>query len=220
MTPRFSKVRPFHLIAVCALALGGCAGHSDFMVKVPRGTAPIAPGSNSATVVFIRDSGIGFAVNFSIIDHAGNRLGDAVAKRHFALQLAPGRYYFFARGGSNTDAVQADVAPGRLYYVRVVPHLGVWLARVELHPVKPSDKEWRSVPEWLAHTDRLTPVIPATAISVSDSPLPAWASKAWSALSPADQAARTLAPDDAGPLPPTPSTTPSAIVAASSQTQK
>jgi hypothetical protein len=220
MTPRFPQVRPSHLLAIGALALGGCAGHSDFMIKVPQGTAAIAPTSNNATVVFIRDSGIGFAVNFSIIDNAGNLLGDSVAKTHFALQLPPGRYFFFARGGENTDAVQADVAPGHLYYVRVVPHLGVWLARVELDPVKPSDKEWRSLPAWLAQTERLTPLIPKAAVSVSESPLPDWASKAWSALSPADQAAHTLEPNDSGPLSPTPPTTPSTAVAARFQTYR
>jgi hypothetical protein len=215
MTFNLPRVRPFNLLSLAALALGGCAGHSDFMTKVPQGTAAIAPTSNSATIAFIRDSGIGFAVNFSIIDQSGNLLGDAVARSHFALQLPPGRYFFFARGGENTDVVQADVAAGRLYYVRVVPHLGVWLARVELDPVKPNEREWGSLPAWLAKTDHLTPLIPKAAASVSASPLPDWASKAWSSLSPSNQAAHSLTPADGRPLSSCQPLAPTATVAAS-----
>ncbi|HYQ05107.1 MAG TPA: hypothetical protein VER96_40805 [Polyangiaceae bacterium] len=54
-------------VAVFAVAVAGCAGHSDFMTKVPQGAPAVAPVSDRATVAFIRDSGFGFAVNFSII---------------------------------------------------------------------------------------------------------------------------------------------------------
>ena len=37
------------MLAVAALGLGGCAGHSDFMTKVPEATAPLAAPPNSAT---------------------------------------------------------------------------------------------------------------------------------------------------------------------------
>jgi len=215
MTCRLPRVRSLNLLCLAALALGGCAGHSDFMTKVPQGAAAIVPASNSATIAFIRDSGFGFAVNFSIIDQAGNLLGDAVARSHFALQLPPGRYFLFARGGENTDVIQADVAAGRLYYVHVVPHFGAWLARVELDPVKPNEQDWRSLPAWLAETDHLTPVIPKAPASVSESPLPDWASKAWSTLSPADQVAHTLTPTDGRPFSSSQASAPTATVAAS-----
>jgi hypothetical protein len=65
------------------------------------------------------------------------------------------------------ETVQAEVAAGRLYFVHVVPHLGAWLARVELDPVKPSEDDWRSLSAWLAQTNRLKPVIAKTAVSVS-----------------------------------------------------
>ncbi len=217
MTFKFPDVRNLipSALAVAALVLGGCAGHSDFMTKVPQGAAPVAPVSNSATIVFIRDSGLGFAVNFSIIDQAGNLLGDAVARSHFALRLPPGRYFFFARGGEGTDAVQADVTAGRLYCIRVVPQFGIWLARVELDPVKPNEKEWSSLHGWLAETAHLEPLIPKAPASLTESPLPDWASKAWSSLSPADQAAHTLTPADGYGPSPTPPAAPAASVAAS-----
>jgi len=197
-----AKFSHFKLLPVAVLALVGCAGHSDFMTKVPEGTQAVAPVSDRATVAFIRDSGIGFVVNFSIIDQAGNLLGDAVAKSHFALQLPPGRYFFFARGGENTDVVQADVSAGRIYYVHVVPRFGAWLARVELDPIKPNEEDARSLQAWLAATNHLTPLIPKVPTSVEGNALPDWASKAWSTLSPSDQAAHSLSPNDGWPVGP------------------
>ena len=214
MTIALTKFSRFNLLSVTLLALVGCAGHSDFMTKVPQGAPAVAPVSDRATIAFIRDSGIGFAVNFSIIDQAGNLLGDAVARSHFSLQLPAGRYFFFARGGENTDVVQADVGAGRVYYVHVVPHFGVWLAHVELDPIKPDEQEARSLRGWLAGTEQLAPLIPKVPARVDGNALPDWAAKAWSALSPSDQAAHSLVPNDgwlAGPA----DRSPSAVAVAS-----
>lgn len=166
------------------------------MTKVPQGTPAVAAVSDRATIAFIRDSGVGFAVNFSIMDQAGNLLGDAVAKSHFALQLPAGRYFFFARGGENTDVVQADVSAGRVYYVHVVPRFGMWLARVELDPIKPNEQEARSLRGWLSGTEHLAPLIPKIPESVTVNALPDWASKAWSNLSASEQAAHSLTAND------------------------
>src|SRR5450631_4410936 len=202
MANSFAKFSRLKLLPVAALALAGCAGHSDFMIKVPQGTPAVAPVNDRATIAFIRDSGIGFAVNFSIIDQAGNLLGDAVARTHFALQLPAGRYFFFARGGENTDVVRADVGAGRVYYVHVVPHFGVWLARVELDPIKPNEPDAGSLRSWLAATAHLAPLMPKVPTSVTENALPDWAAKSWSTLSPADQAAHSLAPNDGWPVRP------------------
>jgi len=200
-------------VAVFAVALAGCAGHSDFMLKVPQGAPAVAPVSDRATVAFIRDSGFGFAVNFSIIDQAGNLLGDAVARSHFALQLPAGRYFFFARGNENTDVVQADVRAGRVYYVHVVPHFGTWLAHVELDPIKPNEPDAGSLPAWLAETDHLTPLIPKVPTSLEENALPDWASKVWSTLSPSEQVAHSLVPSDGWPIAPVRTPAPTVAVA-------
>ncbi len=203
MSIAFPQCSRLNLFPMVAFALAGCAGHSDFMTKVPQGSPAVAPVSDRATIAFIRNSVLGFAVNFSIIDQAGNLLGDAVARSHFALQLPAGRYFFFVRGGENTDVVQADVDAGRVYYVHVVPHFGAWLARVELDPIKPSEPDARSLSGWLAATDHLVPLIPKLPANVNVNPLPDWASKAWSTLSPSDQAAHSLAPTDGWAVVPT-----------------
>jgi hypothetical protein len=195
MSSKFYRLFSCILVAATTIALGGCAGRSDFMTKAPASAAPVAPAANSATIVFIRDSGFAYAVNFAIVDQAGNFLGDAVSRSHFAVQVPPGRYFFFARGGESTDAMQAEVAAGFLYHVRVIPRMGMWLAGVELDPIKPGEKEWPRLTTWLARTNHLSPLIPKVPVGVSDA-LPDWAAKAWAALSPAEQVTRTLVPTD------------------------
>ena len=71
MSIKFYELFSGTLVAAAAVALGGCAGHSDFMTKAPASAAPVAPAANSASIVFIRDSGFAYAVNFAVVDQAG-----------------------------------------------------------------------------------------------------------------------------------------------------
>src|SRR5688572_2321883 len=140
-----------------ALVLGGCAGSSSLMADAPTPAPSLNPAPGSAVVVFLRPSGVGFAVNFTIVDQAGQWLGEAVAESHFAVQLPPGTYQFVAHA-EDTDVVQATVAPDRIYYVLVTPQMGAFSAAVHLDPVKPNEAEWKDVPQMLAETKRLIPL--------------------------------------------------------------
>jgi hypothetical protein len=193
----FGLHKPFSctMFVAAAVALGGCAGHSDFMTKAPSSYASaLAP--DSATIVFFRDSGIAYAVNFAILDQGSNFLGDAVSRSDFSVQVPPGRYFLLAKGGEGTDALQAEVAAGYVYYVRVIPRMGMWLAGVELDPIKPGEQDWPRLSNWLERTNHLTPLVPKTPISLAAAPLPDWAAKAWGALSVAERANRTIVPTD------------------------
>ncbi len=162
------------------------------MTKAPSSyAASLAP--DSATIVFFRDSGVGFAVNFAIMDQGANFLGDSVARSDFSVQVPPGRYFLVAKGGEGTDAVQAEVEAGRVYYVRVAPRMGMWQARVELDPIKPGEEEWTRLGHWLERTNHLSPLVRKVPVKLSETPFPDWAARAWGALSAAEQAAHTIA---------------------------
>ena len=194
-----------------AVALSGCAGHSQYMVEAPADTPRVAPAPNVATVVFIRESGFAFAVNFAIVDQASNFLGEAVAQSHFAIQVPPGQYFFIARGGEGTDMVRAQLAAGNLYVVRVMPRMGLWQASVMLDPIKRSEPEWSSVPRWLAESHRLLQLTTAPQYAATGSPSNSLAARLWAEVD--DKAARTLEAADgtASPLPlPPPPKLPSA----------
>ena len=81
----------------------------------------------------------------------------AVSRSDFSVQVPPGHYFLIAKGGEGIDAVQADVAAGHVYYVRLVPRMGVWLAGVELAPIKPGEQDWPRLSSWLERTNHLTP---------------------------------------------------------------
>jgi len=148
------------------------------MAKAPSTYASSVTPS-SVAIVFFRDSGVAYAVNFAILDQAANFLGDAVARSDFSVQVPSGRYFLIAKGGDGTDAVQAEVVAGHVYYVRVIPRMGMWLAGVELDPIKPGEREWPQLSKWLTQTNHLTPVVPKVPVDLSASPLPEWAAKAW-----------------------------------------
>lgn len=189
-----------------AVALTGCAGNSQFMVEAPAGTPRVAPAPNVATVVFIRESGLGFLVNFAIVDQASNFLGEAVAKSHFAVQVPAGRYFFVARGGEGTDVVRAEVAAGSLYVIRVSPRMGMWQASVVLDPIKRSEPEWSSVPRWLAGSNHLLQLTSAPQYFAGAPGNQSLAAQLWEGVT--NKAERTLELADGTssplPLPPTP----------------
>ncbi len=183
------------LLGATVVALTGCAGRSELMTKAPSSyTASVK--EDQATIVFFRDSGFAFAVNFAILDHEANFLGEAVARSDFSLQVPPGRYFFVAKGGEGTDTVQMEVAAGRAYYVRVLAKWGVWLADVQLDPIKPGEPEWPRLHTWLANTNHLMPLQPKAPIGLAQSALPPWAASAWAKLSPDQRARRTVLPLD------------------------
>jgi hypothetical protein len=185
----------FATFGATTFALAGCAGHSDLMTKAPSSYAA-AIAANRATIVFFRDSGVAYAVNFAILDQSASFLGDAVARSDFSIQVPPGRYFFVAKGGEGTDAVQAEVTAGSVYYVRVLPRMGMWLAGVELDPIKPSEKDWPRLSQWLSNTNHLTPLIPKAPVGLSEAPLPDWAARAWATLSASERATHTVVPTD------------------------
>src|SRR5215469_7514801 len=97
-------------VAVALLGLAGCAGSSEYMREV-RPAPPIAAPADHAVVVFVRPSGLAFAINFAIIDQDGHWMGDAVSQSHFAVAVPPGEYTFIG-WAENTDIVKASLAPG------------------------------------------------------------------------------------------------------------
>jgi hypothetical protein len=153
------------ILAVAAslafLACVGCAGSSEYMGDVPA-TSPIGASDGLATIVFLRPSGIGFGVNFTILDQEGRWLGEAVAKSHFAVALPPGKY-FIVGWSENSAPLDATLEAGRVYYVEVVPQMGVLTARVSLEALSPRSEDWGELGRFLRETNRLVPLPAGTA---------------------------------------------------------
>jgi hypothetical protein len=168
------------------------------MREVSSATPIVAP-ADKATVVFLRPSGLGFLINFSILDQKGTWLGDAVAKTHFVVQLPPGEYMFVG-WAENTAALKATVAAGRVYYVKVDPSMGLGSARIALEALSPRHAEWAEVQGWLQETTRGEPL--SEGVSYMEgrkddaTERVRSANENWNEYSEADKQSRTLRAED------------------------
>lgn len=94
-----------------ALALAACAA------------PPVVPAPEAARVVFLRPSMDHAVYNFPILDAEGNVVALAGPASQTTLEVAPGRrhYELVTPGcpGEQRDALDADLAPGKPYYVLV-----------------------------------------------------------------------------------------------------
>lgn len=118
------------------LLVAGCAGTVKNMQELPAGSAEPVPQPGKAMVVFLRPSGVGFAVQssvFEVKDTQPSLAGILAAKTKVAYQVDPGRRMFMAIGES-AEFLAADLLPGKTYYAYVSPRMGMWKARFALEP--------------------------------------------------------------------------------------
>lgn len=120
--------------AVMMIFLGGCA--SEHMISIPAPPVASAPAPDKATVVFLRPSIIGGAIQSSVFDVTGETrlVGIVSAGRMLAHVTEPGSRRFMVIG-ENADFLEADLVAGRVYYARVEPRMGMWKARFALVPL-------------------------------------------------------------------------------------
>lgn len=148
-------------IAVVVLALSvsiasGCGTPVRYMtVAVPRQRI-VAP-ADRAMVVFIRPSRIDFRASSEIIDETGRFMGQIPAHGHFAVSMSPGQHTFVV-WALNTDAISANLAPGKIYFVEVnaVKEYSYYSAFMYLKAIKPTMVQWDLLDQWLRETTQYT----------------------------------------------------------------
>lgn len=131
-----SLIKSASILMVIALLLSGCAGTVKNMREVPAGSAEVTPEKGKAVVVFLRPSGVGFAISSSVFEVRGDNMalaGIVAAKAKVAYRLNPGRHLFMVVG-EGADYMSADLLPNKTYYAYVTPRMGIWKARFSLEP--------------------------------------------------------------------------------------
>jgi len=141
---------------VLALSLGlvGCASSSQYMVKTDAPTA--GPPPDKALVYVLRPSGMGFAINFQIWDR-DQFVGLSQAKSYFAHLCAPGKHLFIGIA-ENKVAVEADLAPGKSYYILTGPRIGGWRARLAMDAVTQGSESWGTIESLKKDLEFIVPV--------------------------------------------------------------
>jgi hypothetical protein len=96
----------------------------------------------------VRPSHFAWAIGANVLDENGRFLGDALAGGWFAAAMSPGHHEFTV-WAENTDAISADLVPGRIYYVEVAATMGWGSAQMHLRAIKPSLPNWAHRVEWM-----------------------------------------------------------------------
>jgi hypothetical protein len=128
-------IRAWAVLAL-VLMLGGC--QSSLMTKSGSKAATVAPAVvEEATVVFMRPSVMGGAIQSSVYDVTGGqtRFGGIVSSKTAVQMHVPAGDHLFMVVGENADFMNAALDPGKTYYVWVRPRMGVWKARFSLIPI-------------------------------------------------------------------------------------
>jgi hypothetical protein len=142
------------VVLVLSMGLAGCAGSSQYMVKADAPTA--GPPPDKALVYVMRPSGMGFAINFQVWDR-DQFIGLSQAKSYFAYLCAPGKHLFIGIA-ENKVAVEADLAPGKSYYILTGPRMGGWKARLAMDAVTQGSENWGTVETLKKDLEFIVPV--------------------------------------------------------------
>lgn len=153
------KTRALLLAGIFILLISGCA--SNYMKPGGPDAASYAPGQNQATVIFMRPSSLGGAIQSSVFDVTGgenNLVGIVSHKTKVAYKVPPGEHLFMVIGES-ADFMKAFLDAGKIYYALVTPRIGVWKARFSLKPIHKDElnsekfNDWNSSCEFVENTD-------------------------------------------------------------------
>ncbi|MDQ5916488.1 MAG: hypothetical protein QG584_2382 [Pseudomonadota bacterium] len=124
------------LAVTAAILLAGCAGTVKNMKEIADEGTTLKPRPEEAVVVFMRPSGLGFAIQssvFEIKNDAPSLVGIVAAKTKVAHRVPAGKHLYMVVGES-ADFMTAELAPNKTYYAYVSPRMGMWKARFALEP--------------------------------------------------------------------------------------
>ena len=165
---------------VCAAATAlGCATTATAVPGLAPASKLETPSATDAVVVFVRPSAVGEGYAFPIRDESGEILAFSGARSQFALHLPPGERTLALEAHGSVDVLQAELAPGRTYFVTVVLRPSAAGPRWELVPLRRDELETKEVRATLARTptyrvqspvaDRGTPLVDRNLLASNES---------------------------------------------------
>ncbi|WP_144428356.1 hypothetical protein ABMY26_32530 [Azospirillum sp. HJ39] len=139
-----SRFRAALLAVSTLLLLSACA--SPHMRDASEPVAATKPSENSATLVLMRPSMFGGAIQSSVYDITSGKsefIGIVSAGKKIAYETPAGKHRLMVVGES-ADFMDADLATDQVYYARIAPRFGMWKARFSLEPVPASSSDLES----------------------------------------------------------------------------
>jgi hypothetical protein len=130
-------------VIVLLLAAAGCTSTGYMRDAVP--TPP--PGPTEAKVVVYRTAVLGGVDNFPIYEYLnddGKLLGFTETDCYFEYRCDPGKH-FFLTWGEGDAFIEADLAPGKTYYLQAWSKFGILSSRPGFAPVLPDSEAYREL---------------------------------------------------------------------------
>ena len=139
-----------------AIPLVACSGPSGYM----KTTASLStPDANSAVVRFVRPSGLAGAARYFAILDGEQAIGNLSNGSQFDYVTTPGTHLFLTPhiGSVRPYFLEADLAPGKIYYVAVRGQYEAGVMRIFLIPITRKTEQWKEVPTYDKDLTRLEP---------------------------------------------------------------
>jgi hypothetical protein len=128
-------------LVLAGLGLSSCA--STHMTDAVEPAFVSAPRSDQATMVFLRPSTFGFAIQSTVYDITSEPptlVGIVSSGKKIAITAPPGQRRFMVVSEA-ADFMDAELAAGKTYYALVTPRMGMWRARFSLRPMNATSPE-------------------------------------------------------------------------------
>ncbi|MEJ2542431.1 MAG: hypothetical protein P8Y99_00015 [Calditrichaceae bacterium] len=136
----------FLIIGLISVLMIGCAA-PNMKFSVPS-TATIDQPEDKALVYFIRPSNLGYKINAAIYDDE-NFIGFVPYNQKLPYFAEPGTHLFMVVSEA-ADFINAELAAGKTYYIKVIPRMGMWRARFSLGAITKEDLQKKEVQQWIS----------------------------------------------------------------------
>jgi hypothetical protein len=121
------------LVALVAVNLVGCASVQMGDAKQDALLKTFSAPADKAGLYIYRNEAMGAAVKMDVtLD--GKNIGQTAAKTFLYKEITPGKHVV-ASAAENSDMIEVDAQPGKLYYVWQEVKMGIMSARTKLHLV-------------------------------------------------------------------------------------
>lgn len=143
---------------VSLIAMTGCLPKGYLETKKPVVDAGL---NNKAQVVFLRVSRAGNDTGHPVTVWDGNEIVGHTAgvAQAFMVTMEPGKHRLVSVSEGNTDVIEADFEPGKLYYIYIM-YTDFFVSRTaHLNPLYEDAEKWKHRSIWLkrAHWVALDP---------------------------------------------------------------
>ncbi len=145
-----------YLLPMSVLLLAGFVYPTTSEPVALSGPASFVAPKDKALVVFVRNSKLGKAIKFYIVDENKKFLTMLKGNQHAMTTVEPGKHTFYVIA-ENAELLRAELGAGRTYIIETRAKMGLGKARVIVEPVLRNTGRFAESAEWLRGTKPATP---------------------------------------------------------------